>query len=115
MQSQFVRESVNDICLPYNNNVIIIRKSRRAKKSFDIFVKHISLLFFVVFLIKVILFSNRKKNYLCVSFQHCLFLIYRRYRGYINELYLTSFYSPRFDLESYNSFYNNQLYHNYNT
>ena len=62
MQSQFIKEFVNDICLFYDDNVIIFRKSRRVKKSFKIFVKHISLLSLVVFLIKIILFSNRKKN-----------------------------------------------------
>ena len=62
MQSQFIREFVNDICLFYDNNVIVIRKNRRVKESFEIFVKHTLLLSFVVFLIKIILFSNRKKN-----------------------------------------------------
>ena len=62
MQSQFIREFVNDIYLFYDDNVIIIRKNRRIKESFEIFVKHTSLLSFVVFLIKIILFSNRKKN-----------------------------------------------------
>ena len=62
MQSQFIKEFINDICLSYNDNVIVIQKGRRVKKSFNIFVKHISLLSFAVFLIKVILFSNRKKN-----------------------------------------------------
>ena len=63
MQSQFTREFVNDIYLFYNNNVIVIRKSRRVKKSFDVFVKHTSLLSLIVFLIKIILFPNRKKNH----------------------------------------------------
>ena len=62
MQSQFIKEFVNDICLSYNNNVIIIRKGRRVKKSFNVFVKHTLLLSLVVFLIKIILFSNQKKN-----------------------------------------------------
>ena len=77
MQSQFIKEFVNDICLSYNDNVIVIRKSRRVKKSFEVFVKHISLLSLVVFLIKVILFPNRKKNRYYASFQHCLFFILR--------------------------------------
>ena len=63
MQSQFIREFVNDIYLPYNDNVIIIRKSRRVKELFNICVKHTLLLSLVVFLIKFILFSNRKKNH----------------------------------------------------
>ena len=62
MQLQFIKEFINDIYLSYNNNVIIIRKNRRVKKLFNIFVKYISLLSLVVFLIKIILFSNRKKN-----------------------------------------------------
>ena len=81
MQSQFIREFVNDIYLFCDNNVIVIRKSRRVKKSFEVFVKHTSLLSLIVFLIKVILFSNRKKNRYYDSFQYCLFLILRRYRG----------------------------------
>ena len=63
MQSQFTKKSVNDIYLSYNDNVIVIRKSRHVKELFDIFVKHTSLLFFIIFLIKITLFSNRKKNY----------------------------------------------------
>ena len=62
MQSQFIKEFVNDICLFYNDNVIVIRKGRRVKESSKIFVKHTSLLSFAVFLIKIIFFSNRKKN-----------------------------------------------------
>ena len=62
MQLQFIREFVNDIYLFYNNNIIIIRKSRRVKKLFDVFIKHTSLLSFIIFLIKITLFSNRKKN-----------------------------------------------------
>ena len=88
MQLQFIREFINDICLFCDDNVIIIRKGRRVKESSGVFVKHISLLSFVVFLIKVILFSNRKKNRCYISFQHCLFLIFRRYRGCSLELCL---------------------------
>ena len=62
MQSQFIKEFVNDIYLSYNDNIIIIRKSRRVEKLFDIFVKHTSLLSLIIFLIKITLFSNRKKN-----------------------------------------------------
>ena len=62
MHSQFIKEFVNDIYLSYNDNVIVIRKSRRVQKSFKIFVKHISFLFFIVILIKIILFSSQKKN-----------------------------------------------------
>ena len=63
MQSQFIKEFINDICLFYNNNVIVIRKSRRVKGSFEIFIKHTLILSFAVILIKIILFSNRKKNH----------------------------------------------------
>ena len=62
MQSQFIREFVNDIYLSYNDNVIVIRKSRRIKELFNIFVKHTLLLSLVIFLIKIIFFSNREKN-----------------------------------------------------
>ena len=88
MQSQFTREFVNDICLPCDNNVIVIRKGRRVKKSSEVFVKHTLLLSLVVFLIKIILFPNRKKNRCYVSFQHCLSLIFRRYRDCLFELCL---------------------------
>ena len=63
MQLQFIREFVNDIYLFYKDNVINIRKSRRVKKSFDIFVKYTLLLSLITFLIKTILFPNRKKNH----------------------------------------------------
>ena len=43
MHLQFTKEFVKIFCLFYNDNVIIIRKERRAKKSFKIFVKHTSL------------------------------------------------------------------------
>ena len=62
MHSQFTKEFVNDICLFCDDNVIIIQKGRRVKGSFGVFVKHTSLLSLAVVLIKVILFSNRKKN-----------------------------------------------------
>ena len=72
MHSQFTKEFVSDIYLFYDDNVIVIRKGRRVKESFEVFVKHISLLFLVVILIEIIFFSNRKKNRdRYVSFQHC--------------------------------------------
>ena len=72
MHSQFIKEFINDIYLSYNDNVIVIRKDRRVKRSFGIFIKHISLLSLIVILIKIIFFSNRKKNRdRYVSFQHC--------------------------------------------
>ena len=62
MYSQFTREFVNVIYLFYNNNVIIIRNERHIKKSFKIFIKHISLLLFIVILKKINLFPNHLKN-----------------------------------------------------
>ena len=50
------------IYLFYNNNVIIIRKKRRAKESFEILIKHTSLLSLVVILKKINLFSNYLKS-----------------------------------------------------
>ena len=43
MQSQFIEEFINDIYLSYENNIIIIRKSRYVKKSFNVFIEHILL------------------------------------------------------------------------
>ena len=43
MHLQFIREFVKVIYLFYNDNVIVIRKERRAKESFKVFVKHTSL------------------------------------------------------------------------
>ena len=43
MYSQFIKEFAKVIRLFYNDNVIIIRKERRVKELFEIFVKHISL------------------------------------------------------------------------
>ena len=58
MQLKFIKEFVKDIYLFYKDNIIINRKSRRIKESFKVFVKYISLLFFVIILIKVIFFSS---------------------------------------------------------
>ena len=72
MYSQSIKELINDIYLFYDDNVIIIRKGRRVKRSFEIFVKHTSLISLIVVLIKTIFFSNRKKNYdRYISFQYC--------------------------------------------
>ena len=54
MHSQFTKEFVKIIYLFYNDNVIVIRKERRAKESFEVFVKHISILSFIVILKKLI-------------------------------------------------------------
>ena len=62
MHSQFIKEFVNVIYLFYNNNIIIIRNKRHIKKSFEIFIKHISLLSFIIILKKINLFSNHLKS-----------------------------------------------------
>ena len=62
MHSQFIKEFVNVIYLFYNNNVIIIRKDRSVKELFKIFVKHTFLLFLIVILKKINLFSSYLKN-----------------------------------------------------
>ena len=62
MHLQFTKKFVKIIYLFYDDNVIVTRKKRRAKKSFKIFVKHISLLSFIVFLKKVNLFSSYLKS-----------------------------------------------------
>ena len=77
MHSQFIREFVKIIYLFYNDNVIVIRKERRVKKSFKIFVKHISLLSFIVILKEINLFSNHLKSLL---------------KSLINRYYLFSLY-----------------------
>ena len=43
MHLQFTKKFVKIIRLFYNDNVIIIRKERRAKESFEVFIKYISL------------------------------------------------------------------------
>ena len=53
MHSQFIKEFVKVIYLFCDDNVIVIRKERRVKESFKVFVKHISLLFFIVILKKI--------------------------------------------------------------
>ena len=62
MHPQFIREFVNVICWSYDDNVIIIRKKRRAKELFEIFVKHTFVLFLVVILKKINLFSSHSKS-----------------------------------------------------
>ena len=42
MHLQFTREFVKVIYLFCDDNVIIIRKERRVKKSFEVFIKHTS-------------------------------------------------------------------------
>ena len=62
MHSQFTRELIKIIHLFYNDNVIIIRKRRRAKKSFEVFIKHISILSLIVILKEINLFSSYLKS-----------------------------------------------------
>ena len=75
MHSQFTKEFVKIIYLFYDDNVIVIRKERRAKESFKIFIKHISLLSFIVFLKEINLFSNHLKNLFkdFINHRYCLF------------------------------------------
>ena len=58
MHSQFTKKFVKIIYLFYDDNVIIIRKKRRVKRSFEVFVKHISILFFIVILKEINLFPS---------------------------------------------------------
>ena len=76
MHSQFTRELIKIIYLFYNDNIIVTRKERRIKKSFEIFIKHISLLSFIVFLKEVNLFSSYLKSLFesFINHRHCLFL-----------------------------------------
>ena len=75
MHSQFIKEFVKIIYLFYDDNVIIIRKKRRVKRSFEVFVKHISILFFIVILKEINLFSNYLKNLFksSINYRHCSF------------------------------------------
>ena len=57
MHPQFIKEFINVIYRSYDDNVIIIRKKRRVKKSFEIFIKHTFVLFLIVIL--KILISSR--------------------------------------------------------
>ena len=76
MHSQFTKEFVKIIYLFYNNNVIVIRKERRVKELSEVFIKHTSLLSFIVLLKKINLFSNYLKSLFkgFVNHRHCLFL-----------------------------------------
>ena len=74
MHSQFIKEFVNVIYRFYNNNVVIIRKRRRVKRSFKIFVKHTFVLSLIVILKKINLFSNYSKNLLDYRRRYYLFL-----------------------------------------
>ena len=75
MHSQFIRKFVKIIYLFYNNNVIVTRKERRVKKLFEIFVKHISILLFIVILKEINLFSSYLKSLFenFINYRHYLF------------------------------------------
>ena len=78
MHSQFIRKFVKIIYLFCNDNVIIIRKERRAKKLFKIFVKHISLLSLIVILKKINLFPNHLKSLFenLINYRYCSFSLH---------------------------------------
>ena len=63
MHPQFIRKFVNVIYRFYDNNVIVIRKGRRVKRSFKVFVKHTFVLSFAVILKEVNLFPNHSKSF----------------------------------------------------
>ena len=71
MHSQFIKEFVNVIYLFYDDNVIIIRNERRVKGLFKIFVKHTSLLSFIVILKEINLFSSYLKSLFKDFINHC--------------------------------------------
>ena len=75
MHLQFTKEFIKIIRLFYDDNVIIIRKERRVKKLFEVFVKHTSLLSFIVLLKKINLFSNYLKSFSenFINYRYCLF------------------------------------------
>ena len=64
MHPQFIKEFVNVIYRFYDDNVIVIRKRCRVKRSFEVSVKHTFILSFTVILKKVNLFSNHSKSLL---------------------------------------------------
>ena len=74
MHSQFIKEFVNIIYRFYNNNVIVIRKKRRVKRLFKIFVKHTFVLSFIVILRKINLFSSYSKNFINYRYYYYSFL-----------------------------------------
>ena len=67
MHLQFIKEFVY---LFYNNNVIVIRRKRRVKKLFEIFIKHISLLSFIVILKEVNYSSSHLKSLFKILINH---------------------------------------------
>ena len=78
MYSQFTREFVKVIYLFCDDNVIVIRKERRAKESFKIFVKYTSSWSLAVILKKINLFSNHLKSLFesLVNYRYYLFSLH---------------------------------------
>ena len=78
VHSQFTREFVKIICLFCDDNVIVIRKGRRAKESSEVFIKHISLISLDVILKEINLFSNHLKSSLesLINYLHYSFSLY---------------------------------------
>ena len=74
MHSQFIKKFVNVIYRFYNDNVIIIRKEYRIKKSFKVFIKHTFILSFIVILKKINLFSSYSKSFLNHYYYYYSFL-----------------------------------------
>ena len=74
MHSQFIKEFINIIYRFYDNNVIVIRKKRRIKRSFKIFVKYTFVLFFIVILKEINLFSSYSKSFIDYRYRHYSFL-----------------------------------------
>ena len=78
MHSQFTKEFVKIIYLFYDDNVIVIRKERRAKESSEVSVKHISLWSLIVILKEINLFSNHLKSLLesLINYRYYLFSLH---------------------------------------
>ena len=74
MHSQFIKKFVNVIYRFYDNNVIVIRKKRRVKKSFKIFIKYTFVLFLIVILKEINLFLSYLKNLLSHHYRYYSFL-----------------------------------------
>ena len=74
MHSQFIKKFVNIIYRFCDNNVIVIRKRRRVKKSFEVFVKHTFVLPLIVILKKINLFSSYSKSLSNYRYRYYSFL-----------------------------------------
>ena len=74
MHSQFIKKFISIIYRFYNNNVIIIRKKRYIKKSFEVFLKHTFILSFIVILKEINLFSSHSKSLLSHRYRYYSFL-----------------------------------------